>query len=298
MTGQTDALTGAGLAGSRPRTTSERIVRALNRTPIHIALGLIAVIWLAPTIGLLVTSFRPRSDIQQTGWWETILTLRFTLSNYSDVLNANGMIQAFVNSLIITIPSTLLPLTFGALAAYAFSWLKFPFRDTLFLLVVALLMVPLQVAFIPVLQLFRPFGLTQGYGALWLAHTAFGLPFGIFLLRNFFITLPRDLIEAARIDGASVFGVFRNVVLPLSVPAIAAWGIFQFLGVWNDLLVALVFAQGPAPMTKQILNLLGTYGSEWHLLAASSFILMFAPLLVFFGLQRYFVQGLLAGSVK
>jgi alpha-glucoside transport system permease protein len=293
-----DALTGAGLAGSRPRTTSERIVRAINRTPIHIALGAIAVIWLAPTIGLLVTSFRPRSDIQQTGWWETILTLRFTFENYSQVLNAQGMIGAFFNSLIITIPSTLLPLGIGALAAYAFSWLKFPFRDTLFLLVVALLMVPLQVAFIPVLQLMKPYGLTNGYVGLWLAHTAFGLPFGIFLLRNFFITLPRDLIEAARIDGASVFGVFRNVILPLSVPAIAAWGIFQFLGVWNDLLVALIFAQGPIPMTRQILNLLGTYGSEWHVLAASSFILMAAPLLVFFALQRYFVQGLLAGSVK
>jgi alpha-glucoside transport system permease protein len=298
MTGQTDALTGAGLAGSRPRTTSERILRALNRTPIHIALGAIAVIWMAPTIGLLITSFRPRSDIQSTGWWETILTLRFTLANYAEVLNAQGMVGAFFNSLIITIPATLLPLGIGALAAYAFSWLKFPLRDTLFLLVVALLMIPLQVAFIPVLQLMRPFGLTNGYVGLWLAHTAFGLPFGIFLLRNFFITLPKDLIEAARIDGASVFGVFRNVVLPLSVPAIAAWGIFQFLGVWNDLLVALIFAQGPIPMTRQILNLLGTYGSEWHLLAASSFILMFAPLLVFFGLQRYFVQGLLAGSVK
>lgn len=298
MTGQTDALTGAGLAGSRPRTTSERILRALNRTPIHIALGAIAVIWMAPTIGLLITSFRPRSDIQSTGWWETILTLRFTLANYAEVLNAQGMVGAFFSSLIITIPATLLPLGIGALAAYAFSWLKFPLRDTLFLLVVALLMIPLQVAFIPVLQLMRPFGLTNGYVGLWLAHTAFGLPFGIFLLRNFFITLPKDLIEAARIDGASVFGVFRNVVLPLSVPAIAAWGIFQFLGVWNDLLVALIFAQGPIPMTRQILNLLGTYGSEWHLLAASSFILMFAPLLVFFGLQRYFVQGLLAGSVK
>jgi alpha-glucoside transport system permease protein len=298
MTGQTDALTGAGLAGSRPRTLSERIVRMLNRTPIHIALGLIAVIWLAPTIGLLVTSFRPRSDIQQTGWWESFLEFRYTLVNYQEVLQAQGMVGAFINSLIITIPSTLLPLFFGALAAYAFSWLRFPFRDTLFLLVIALLMVPLQVAFIPVLTLFRPFGLTNGYGALWLAHTAFGLPFGIFLLRNFFITLPKDLIEAARIDGASVWGVFRTVVLPLSVPAIAAWGIFQFLGVWNDLLVALVFAQGPVPMTRQILNLLGTYGTEWHILAASSFILMAAPLAVFFALQRYFVQGLLAGSVK
>jgi alpha-glucoside transport system permease protein len=300
MTTPADAITGQGLAGSQPRTLSGRIVRWLNRTPIHIALGLVAVVWLAPTIGLLVTSFRPRSDIQSSGWWEVLLTLRFTISNYTDVLSAQGMVQAFINSLIITIPATLLPLTIGALAAYAFSWLNFPFRDTLFLLTVALLLVPLQVAFIPVLQLMKPFNLTNGYVGLWLAHTAFGLPFGIFLLRNFFITLPKDLIEAARIDGASVWGVFRTIVVPLSVPAIAAWGIFQFLGVWNDLLVALIFAQGSGtfPMTRQILNLLGTYGSEWHILAASAFILMFAPLLVFFGLQRYFVQGLLAGSVK
>jgi alpha-glucoside transport system permease protein len=300
MTGQTDAITGAGVAGSRPRTLSGRIVKALNRTPIHIALGIVAVIWLAPTIGLLVTSFRPRSDIQSTGWWETLSTLRLTTANYAEVLGAQGMVGAFINSLIITIPATLLPLAIGCLAAYAFAWMDFPFRDTLFLITVALLMVPLQVAFIPVLQLMKPFGLTNGYVGLWLAHTAFGLPFGIFLLRNFFITLPKDLIEAARIDGASQFGVFRTIVVPLSVPAIAAWGIFQFLGVWNDLLVSLIFAQNRStfPITRQILTLLGTYGSEWHILAASAFVLMAAPLLVFFALQRYFVQGLLAGSVK
>ena len=161
-------------------------------------------------------------------------------------------------------------------------------------------MVPIQVAFIPVLQLMRPFGLTSGFAGLWLAHTAFALPFGIFLLRNFFITLPKDLIEAARIDGASSFGIFRRIVVPLSVPAIAAYGIFQFLWVWNDLLVALIFAQGQGtkPITVQVLTLLGTYGSQWHILAASAFLLMFLPLLVFFSLQRYFVQGLLAGSVK
>jgi alpha-glucoside transport system permease protein len=295
-----DALTGVGMAGTKPRTLSERIVRALNRTPIHIALGLVALVWLAPTIGLLITSFRPRSDIQSSGWWETLSTLRFTTENYQEVLTAQGMIGAFVNSLIISIPSTLLPIFLASLAAYAFSWLRFPFRDTLFLLTVALLMVPVQVAFIPVLQLMRPFGLTSGYAGLWLAHTAFALPFGIFLLRNFFITLPKDLIEAARIDGASTFGVFRRIVVPLSVPAIAAYGIFQFLWVWNDLLIALIFAQGQgtAPMTRQVLTLLGTYGSQWHILAASAFLLMFLPLLVFFSLQRYFVQGLLAGSVK
>jgi len=285
---------------ARERTTSERIVRFLNKTPIHIALGIIALIWLAPTIGLFVTSFRPRSDIQVTGWWESFLQFRYTLSNYSEVLSGQGMLQAFVNTLLIAVPSTLIPVALASMAAYAFSWLHFPFRDGLFLLVVALLMIPVQVAFIPLLKLFAPTGLLNSYGAIWLTHTAFALPFGIFLLRNFFITLPRDLIEAARIDGSSTIGIFRTIVVPLSVPAIAAYGIFQFLWVWNDLLMALVFVQDGTqwPMTKAIQNLLSQYGTEWHLLAAGAFLLMAVPLLVFFSLQRYFVQGLLAGSVK
>jgi len=296
---QPSALAGPAIQ-ERPTTLSGRIVKAINRTPIHIALGLIALIWLAPTIGLLVTSFRPRSDIQATGWWETLSTLRFTTENYSAVLNAQGLLGSFVNNIIISIPSTLLPLTIASMAAYAFSWVKFPFRDSIFLLVVALLMIPTQVAFIPVLNLFKPLGWTQGYIAIWLVHTAFALPFGIFLLRNFFITLPRDLIEAARIDGAGDIGIFRTIVVPLSVPAIAAYGIFQFLWVWNDLLMALVFVQKNTnfPMTLAIQNLLSQYGTEWHLLAAGAFLLMIVPLLVFFSLQRYFVQGLLAGSVK
>jgi len=287
-------------ATDRERTTSERLVRFLNKTPIHIALGLIALVWLAPTVGLLVTSFRPRSDIQVTGWWESFLQFRYTLANYQEVLTSQGMLEAFVNTFLIAVPSTLIPLTLASMAAYAFSWLHFPFRDGLFLLVVALLMIPVQVAFIPLLKLFAPTGLLNSFGAIWLTHTAFALPFGIFLLRNFFITLPRDLIEAARIDGSSTIGIFRTIVVPLSVPAIAAYGIFQFLWVWNDLLMALVFVQrGDSwPMTKAIQNLLSQYGTEWHLLAAGAFILMAVPLLVFFSLQRYFVQGLLAGSVK
>jgi alpha-glucoside transport system permease protein len=285
---------------ARAETRSERIVRALNRTPIHVALGLIALIWLAPTVGLLVTSFRPRSDIQVTGWWESFLQFRYTLANYEEVLTSQGMLEAFFNTFLIAVPSTLIPLTLASMAAYAFSWLHFPFRDGLFLLVVALLMIPAQVAFIPLLKLFAPTGLLNSFGAIWLVHTAFALPFGIFLLRNFFITLPKDLIEAARIDGTSTIGIFRKIVVPLSVPAIAAYGIFQFLWVWNDLLMALVFVQrGDSwPMTKAIQNLLSQYGTEWHLLAAGAFILMAVPLLVFFSLQRYFVQGLLAGSVK
>jgi alpha-glucoside transport system permease protein len=287
-------------AAERPRTASERLVRFLNKTPIHISLAVIALVWLAPTIGLLVTSFRPRQDIQVTGWWESFLQFRYTLENYQQVLTAQGMLEAFTNTLLIAVPSTIIPVVLASMAAYAFSWLSFPFRDGLFLIVVALLMIPLQVAFIPLLKLFAPTGLLNSFGAIWLTHTAFALPFGIFLLRNFFITLPKDLIEAARIDGSSTIGIFRQIVVPLSVPAIAAYGIFQFLWVWNDLLMALVFVQRGDmwPMTKAIQNLLTQYGTEWHLLAAGAFILMAVPLLVFFSLQRYFVQGLLAGSVK
>ena len=284
-------------------TPAGRIVATLNKTVIHVFLALIGLIWLVPTLGLLVTSFRPRSDIQSTGWWD-IFNLHLTLDNYSQVLQAQGMLQAFLNTVFIAVPSTLLPLAICAMAAYAFSWMKFPFRDTLFLIVVGLLMVPVQVAFIPVLtgmrELVPDLGLTRGYGAVWLAHTAFALPFGIFLLRNFFITLPPDMIEAARIDGASDVRIFRMIVVPVSVPAIAAYGIFQFLWVWNDLLMALVFVQDASkfPMTRAIQNLLSQYGTEWHLLAAGAFLLMIVPLIVFFSLQRYFVQGLLAGSIK
>ena len=292
-----------GLAGSRPKTPAGRAVAALNRTAIHVVLALIGLIWLVPTLGLLVTSFRPRSDIQATGWWD-IFNLHLTLENYSQVLQAQGMLQAFLNTVFIAVPSTILPLVICAMAAYAFSWMRFPFRDTLFLIVIGLLMVPVQVAFIPVLTGFRELvpglELTRGYGAVWLAHTAFALPFGIFLLRNFFITLPPDMIEAARIDGASDVRIFRMIVVPVSVPAIAAYGIFQFLWVWNDLLMALVFVQDSSkfPMTRAIQNLLSQYGTEWHLLAAGAFLLMIVPLIVFFSLQRYFVQGLLAGSIK
>ena len=291
------------MAGSRAHTPAGRAVAALNRSVIHVFLGAIALIWLVPTLGLLVTSFRPRSDIQSTGWWD-IADLHLTLTNYQQVLSAQGMAQAFLNTVFIAVPSTLLPLVICSLAAFAFSWIRFPFRDTLFLIVIAFLLVPVQVAFIPLLTLFREvvpdLDLTGGYAAVWLAHTAFALPFGIFLLRNFFITLPPDTIEAARIDGAGDLRVFSTIVVPMSVPAIAAYGIFQFLWVWNDLLMALVFVQDNSkfPMTRAIQNLLSQYGTEWHLLAAGAFILMIVPLIVFFSLQRYFVQGLLAGSIK
>ena len=287
------------------RTLPERLMRMAGRTPVHIGLVIIALVWLVPTIGLLVTSFRPRGDIQSSGWWTIFAgNLDLTIDNYTTVLGADlasqSMFEAFLNTLYITVPATILPLILASLAAYAFAWVKFPFRDTLFLAIIALLLVPLQMTLIPLSRLFRDLGLIGTFWPIWIIHTTFALPFGIFLLRNFFITLPKDLIEAARIDGATTFGIFRKIVLPLSVPALASYAIFQFLWVWNDLLVALVFAPRPAglPMTTQVGALLGTYGTEWDILAAASFLIMIVPLAVFFSLQRFFVQGLLAGSVK
>ena len=284
----------------RPVTLSGRIVKFLRRSPVHVALLAISAIWLVPTVGLAVTSFRPRGEIQSSSWWSSLTDWSFTLHNYDLVLDNAKMGSSFVSSLMITIPSTILPLVLGSLAAYAFSWISFPFRDTIFLLIVALMVVPIQMALVPLLILFRDFGIADWYVGIWLAHTAFGLPLGIFLLRNFFITLPRDLIEAARVDGASNLRIFLKVVVPLSVPALASFGIFQFLWVWNDLLMALIFVQNSDlwPMTIRINQMQSTYGIEWHLLSAGAFLLMIVPLIVFFALQRYFVQGLLAGSVK
>ena len=282
-------------------TRAERITRLASRTPLHLALIAIALIWLIPTFGLAVTSFRPESDISATGWWHALIHWHWTLHGYGSVIHGAGMGHAFLNSLFITLPATILPLTLGALAAYGFAWGRFPFRDTLFLLIVALMIVPIQTSLVPLLKLFANHGhLNQHYYGIWLAHTAFGLPLAVFLLRNFFVTLPKDLIEAARIDGASNLAIFRRIVVPLSVPALASFAIFQFLWVWNDLLMALIFVSDPSkqPMTVRIPYLLSTYGQEYNLLAAAAFLLMVLPLAVFFALQRYFVQGLLAGSVK
>lgn len=285
---------------ARGETLSQRLARIAGRAPVHIILGLIALVWLVPTIGLFVTSFRPSADMRASGWWNAFLEPRFTLANYDRVLGAEGMGQAFLNSIFITIPSTILPLLIASMAAFALAWVKFPFRDTVFLIIVAMLIVPVQIGFIPIVTAMSGTPLLVTYVGVWLAHTAFALPFGIFLLRNFFITLPKDLIEAARIDGASNRGIFRTIVLPLSVPAIAAYGIFQFLWVWNDLLMALIYVQRNAlqPMPFRVTSLLGTYATEWSLLSAAAFLVMIVPMIVFISLQRYFVQGLLAGSVK
>ena len=289
----------------RPRgVVGARLDGLLGRTPVHLAVVFIGALWLVPTVGLLVTSFRPGDDIHSSGWWTAIVDPRFTLDTYIKVLTSRGttdsLFQNFVNSFIITIPSTVLPVLLASMAAYAFAWLEFRGRDWLFLTLVALLIVPIQMTFVPVLQLFNVVHLTGNFVGIWIAHTAYGLPFAIYLLHASFAGLPRSLIEAARIDGSSEFRTFWRIVLPLSVPGIASLAIFQFLWVWNDLLVALIYLQSPTlqPMTVGVVNLLTTMGTQWDLLSAAAFLTMAVPLVVFFSLQRYFVSGLLAGSVK
>jgi alpha-glucoside transport system permease protein len=260
----------------------------------------LALVWLLPTVGLLVTSFRPQADIATSGWWTIVVAPRFTIVNYAGVLGARHFFTNFINSFIITVPATVLPILIGALAAYSFAWLHFRGRNVIFLVIVALLVLPLQTTWVPVLRMQSALGLNGTWLAIWLAHTAYGLPFAIFLLRSFFSELPRELFEAATIDGYRELGIFRAIVLPLSVPALASLGIFQFVWVWNDLMNALVLLQDlrKFPLTVAIQNLLGQYGSEWNLLAAGAFVAMSVPLVIFFLLQRYFVQGLTAGAVK
>lgn len=262
----------------------------------------ISLIWSVPTFGLFIASFRPAAATQSTGWWEGLVPpWNFTLQNYQDVIQGQGMGQAFLNSLIIAIPGTIIPVLVAAFAAYAFAWMKFPLRDWLFLGIVALLVVPVQMTLIPVLNIFVALGITGQYIAIWLAHTAYGLPFAVYLLRSFFGALPSDLMESARVDGASHLRIFFNILLPLAVPSLASLVIFQFMWVWNDLLVALIFLGSDpdkAPMTVAIANLVNSFGSNYQVLTAAAFISMALPLIIFFSLQRYFVRGILAGSVK
>jgi alpha-glucoside transport system permease protein len=273
-----------------------------------------ALLWSIPTIALLLSSFREPGDVVTSGWWNAIThPLDLSLSNYEDVLNTRDMDRAFINSLIITVPSTFFVVLVAAFAAYAFAWMQFPGRNALFIVMVGLLVVPLQMTLIPVLRLYtdltidvdmpilggRVFG-TNSYIGIWMAHAAYGLPFAIYLLRNFFGSLPRDILESAYIDGASDAGIFFRLIIPLSMPAIAALTIFQFLWVWNDLLVSLILLGDPelAPMTLKVSSLVSSFGTQYQLLTAAAFISMALPLVIFFALQRYFVQGILAGSVK
>jgi alpha-glucoside transport system permease protein len=264
---------------------------------------LIAVLWTVPTLGLFVTSFRPELDIRRSGWWTAFSDPQFSVDNYNEVLygGGNNFATLFVNSLVITLPAVIIPITLALLAAYAFAWIKFPGRNILFVAVFALQVVPIQVTLIPLLTLYVDAGLAGSFWTIWLSHSIFGLPLAIFLLHNFMKEIPASLVEAARMDGAGHVKIFFQVLLPLLTPAIAAFGVFQFLWVWNDLLVALTFAGGApdvVPLTVRVAELAGTRGSDWYLLAAGAFVSIVLPLAVFLGLQRYFVRGLLAGSVK
>jgi alpha-glucoside transport system permease protein len=264
---------------------------------------LIAVLWTVPTLGLFVTSFRPELDIRRSGWWTAFSDPQFSVDNYNEVLygGGNNFATLFVNSLVITLPAVIIPITLALLAAYAFAWIKFPGRNILFVAVFALQVVPIQVTLIPLLTLYVDAGLAGSFWTIWLSHSIFGLPLAIFLLHNFMKEIPASLVEAARMDGAGHVKIFFQVLLPLLTPAIAAFAVFQFLWVWNDLLVALTFAGGApdvVPLTVRVAELAGTRGSDWYLLAAGAFVSIVLPLAVFLGLQRYFVRGLLAGSVK
>ena len=275
------------------------------------------LIWLIPVAGVLITSFRPEAVVETTGWWTMLAhpfrTSEWTLENYRVVLDTQGFENAFLNSVAVAVPSTVIPITIAAFAAYAFSWMEFRGRYVMFVVVVGLLVVPLQMALIPILRLYvsgghlgdttiiPDFDLNGTFLGVWLAHTGFGLPLATYLLRNYIGSLPSSIIESARMDGADHFTIFWRLIVPLSVPALAAFAIFQFLWVWNDLLVAYVFLGGTRDtrvITIALANLSGSRGESWHLLTAAAFISMILPLIVFFSLQRYFVRGLTAGGVK
>jgi alpha-glucoside transport system permease protein len=290
---------------AEPTMLSLRFRRFTSNVWVRVTVFVIAFIWTVPTVGILISSFRDPDAIRSSGWWSVIFHpfefSQWTLENYSSVLTSNGMLDAFVNSLLVTIPATVIPITIAAFAAYAFAWMRFPGKSMLFALVIGLLVVPLQMTLIPLLRLYGDVSLTGSFLGIWLAHTGFGLPLAIYILYGYISTLPKDIFESAHIDGASHFTTFVRLVLPLSFPALAAFAIFQFLWVWNDLLVALVFlgtGSDTAILTAQLNELVGTRGEDWHLLTAGAFVSMVVPLIVFLGLQRYFVRGLLAGSVK
>jgi alpha-glucoside transport system permease protein len=282
------------------RSVASRIGDFVSRGVVQVVLAVIAVVWLIPTFGLLVASLRPEEANTANGWWHALTQpSQFTLDNYKTLVDNSDIMHSLVNTIYITVPATLLVVIIASLAAYAFAWISFPGRDWWFLIVVGLLVVPLQVGLIPIAKLYGWLGISGSVSGVVLYHVAFGLPFAIFLLRNFFAGIPRDLLEAARMDGATEVRIFRSVVLPLGLPAIASLAIFQFLWVWNDLLIALIFA-GPdsRPLTVAIQQQTRQFGNNIDVISSAAFLSMLIPLMVFFAFQRYFVQGVLAGSVK
>ncbi|WP_341973837.1 carbohydrate ABC transporter permease [Microbacterium sp. LTA6] len=312
---QEASTTRAITTGGRLDASAGRARKVLSRPWASVGSIVIAVLWTIPTLGLFISSFRPRDQIRSSGWWEFFANPQVTFENYAEVLQSGTtqltMVESFINSIAITIPATVVPLMVAAMAAYAFAWIDFKGRNALFIFVFALQIVPIQMALVPLLSSFsrginlfglqvtQPLGASGGFAQVWFAHSMFALPLAIYLLHNFMSEIPGEIIEAARVDGASRGQIFFRIVLPLTMPAIASVAIFQFLWVWNDLLVALVFADGAAaPITKLLAEMVGTRGNDWFLLTAGAFVSIIVPLIVFFSLQRYFVRGLLAGSTK
>jgi alpha-glucoside transport system permease protein len=296
-----DAPTASPVPAPHMRTESRAawVARQAARLPFQILMVVIALLWLVPTFGLLLTSLMPADQISEVGWWKLFAEPSMaTLENYRAMFDNSDLVDALITTAVIAVGNTVLLVLVAALAGYAFAWLEFPGRDALFVVVIGLLVVPLQIALIPIFSLYNSTGLFDTELGLILFHVAFGLPFGIFLLRNFFAGIPKDILESARIDGASEARIFLRLILPLGLPAIASLAIFQFLWTWNDLIVALTFGRDVQPLTVAIFSQLRQFGSNIELIAPASFLSLAIPLAVFLAFQRYFVQGLLAGSVK
>jgi alpha-glucoside transport system permease protein len=278
------------------------VTRLASRGATHLLLLAVLLLWLTPMAGLLVASFRPSDLVATTGWWTAFAPpLRFTLENYAHVLAQGDLARGFGNSLVIALPATVMPILMAAFAAYAFAWMRFPGQGALFLAIIGFQVVPLQVTLIPVLKLFIALHLQGSFAAVWIAHTAYALPLSIFLLRNYMARLPGEMLEVAAMEGANHAQIFFRIVLPTSVPALASIAIFQFLWIWNDLLVALIFVGSSpdvAPVTVVMSSMVNSQGGDWEYLTAASLLSMLLPLAMFFSLQRFFVRGLVAGAVK
>lgn len=300
MTGMAQEDTSVQVTG-RSAAGSSRMSRLFNRLPLHLTIVVIMAVWLIPTFGLFVNSFRSITDMSSAGWWTALFPpSNLTLDSYKQVLDTQGVAAGFVNSLIITIPATVIQIFIATMAGYAFAWMRFPGRDFFFILIVLLLVVPIQMTLIPVLRLFAATGLAGSFVAVWLAHVGYGLPFQTYLFRNAMGGLPSEVFESAEVDGASHVQKFWRIGLPMIVPAVAAITIFVFLGIWNDLLVALTYmgSSPNRPLTVVITQLVTSFGGGWQFLTAAAVLQMILPLAVFLGLQRYFVRGISAGSVK
>jgi alpha-glucoside transport system permease protein len=281
-------------------TWAARVGKWLSGSVVTTVLVIVGLLWLLPTFGLLVDSLRSQGDDSATGWWQAIVhPSQLTFHNYVNIIHNGGIVHSLWNTVLITVPATVLVVIIGSMAAYALAWVDFRGRDTLFIIVVALIIVPIQVAIIPDAKIYAHLGIYGSITGVVLFHVAFGLPFAIFLLRNFFIGIPKDLMEAARMDGASEVFIFRKIIMPIGWPAIASLAIYQFMWTWNDLLVALVFASpSNAPITYSLYSQMRTFSTNIDIIGPGAFLSMIVPLAVFFGFQRYFVQGVLAGSVK